>query len=175
MKTVWQRIHNWFAANAPAGYGHLRPGASTEQIRAAEREIGLRLPEDVETSLRVHDGQQTQARYGQGLIGGEGWRLLPLEEMVEVWGYWSKAEPQDRWYVPIADLGTGDFVFVNLDPTAKLPGELRIQRRDTPESHPFWTSFHDWLEEFADELEGGVFAYCEVENSVMLVDEMDLG
>jgi hypothetical protein len=82
--------------------------------------------------------------------------------------------------VPLADIGTGDCVFLNLDPDfraldpdAEEPGYLVIQRRDMAEPHPFMMSFSHWLEEFADELEAGRFAYSERLGSVMYADEID--
>ena len=181
MKAIWDRIHAWLAANAPAGYGDLRPGASADEIRAAEEAMGLKLPDDVVASYRLHDGQDTRARYGRGLVGGEGWRLLPLQEIVELWGHWSRADPEDARYVPIADIGTGDCVFLNLDPDfldldpdAEEPGYLVIHRRDSAEPYPFMPSFSDWLEELADELESGKFAYSARHGSVMHAGEIDL-
>ena len=98
MKAVWDRIHAWLDANSPAGYGDLRPGASPDEVRAAEEAVVLQLPDDVVASYRIHDGQDTQARYGRGLVGARcGWRLLPLHEVVELWGQWSRADPDDAW------------------------------------------------------------------------------
>jgi cell wall assembly regulator SMI1 len=174
MKAIWDRIHTWLDANAPAGYGDLRPGASADEIRAAEEAMGLKLPDDVVASYRIHDGQDTQARYGRGLVGGEGWRLLPLQEIVEQWGHWSRADPKDARSVPIADIGTGDYVFLDLDPDAEEPVHLMIQRRDTSDPDPFMPSFSFWLEDFVDELEGGEFAYSESHGAVMYADEIDL-
>ena len=154
MKVVWQRIHTWLDANAPAGYGLLRPGASLKEIRAAEKAMGLKFPDDIKASYRIHDGQDTQARYGRGLVGGEVWRLIPLQEIVELWGHWSRADPKNVHSVPIADMGTGDCVFLNLDPDfrkldpeAEEPGYLMTQRRDTAEPDPFLPSFSFWLED----------------------------
>lgn len=181
MKSVWDRIHAWLGANAPTGYGDLRPGAGEDEIRAAEEAMGLKLPDDVIASYLIHDGQETRARYGRGIVGGEGWRLLPLCEIVELWGHWSRADPSDARHVPIADIGTGDCVFLNLDPDfraldpdAEEPGYLMIQRRDTAEPYAWMASFSSWLEEFADELARGRFAYSERQGSVMYADEIEL-
>ena len=169
MKAVWKRIHTWLDANAPAGYGHLRPGASVKAIRAAEGAMRLKLPDDVKASYRVHDGQDTEP----GLIGGEGWRLLSLQEIVEVWGRWSRADPRDAQYVPIAWGQMDDYVFLNLDPTTEEPGSLMIQRRDSADPHPLATSFRSWLEGFADQLEGGEFTYSKEHDEVMYANELD--
>jgi hypothetical protein len=170
MKPIWDRIHKWLIANAPSGYGDLRPGASATAIEQAEKAIGLKLPGDVVASYRIHDGQATEP----GLIGAEGWRLLSLQEIVEQWGHWTRANPQDAVFVPIAWGEMGDFVFLNLDPRSEDPGCLRIQRRDMPDHGPLVPSFSCWLEDFADELEEGVLVYSEDHGGIILADELDL-
>src|SRR5437763_1611020 len=107
MKAVWKRIHSWLDANAPIGYGNLRSPASAEAIRTAENAMGLKLPDDIKASCDIHDGQGTES----GLVGGEGWRLLSLQEIVETWGHWSRVRTKGAYRVPIAWIGTGDFVF----------------------------------------------------------------
>lgn len=169
MKAIWKRIHTWLDKNAPAGYGNLRPGTTAKSIQAAEKAMQLKLPEDVKASYLIHDGQSMEP----GLIGGEGWMLLSLEEIVKVWGRWSKANPRNAHFVPIAWIGTGDYVFLNLDPDSEEPGSLMIQRSDSAEPDPLMPSFSDWLEDFADELEDDVFAYSEDHGEVMLADEID--
>jgi hypothetical protein len=170
MKVVWDRIHTWLDANAPAGYGKLRPGASAKAIRDAEKAMSLKLPDDVKTSYLLHDGQVMEP----GLIGGEGWRLLSLQEIVEMWGHWSRADPADAHYVPIAWGEMHDYVFLNLDPDSEAPGCLMIQRSDRAEPDPFDPSFSSWLERFVSELENGAFAYSEEHGVVMYADEIDL-
>jgi hypothetical protein len=75
--------------------------------------------------------------------------------------------------VPIADIGTGDHVFRDLDTEAEEPGYLMIQRRDTADLDPFMSSFSFWLEDFANEQEAGEFAYSENHGSVMYAGEID--
>jgi cell wall assembly regulator SMI1 len=170
MKAVWKRIHAWLDANAPAGYGHLRPGTSAEAIRAAEKSMGLKLPADVKASYRIHDGQGKEP----GLIGGEGWLLASLREVVASWRRWFQSNPKTAQRVPIAWIGTGDYVFLNLDPDAEEPGSLMIQRRDSDDPDPLAPSFRAWLEDFADQLEDGEFAYSEKDGEVRYTDELDL-
>jgi cell wall assembly regulator SMI1 len=170
MKDVWKRIHAWLGANAPAGYGHLRLGASDKAIRAAEDAMGLKLPDDIKASYSIHDGQDNEP----GLIGGEGWCLLSLAEMVEQWGRWSRSDPRDARCVPVAWGGTGDYVFLNLGADVGEPGCLMIQRRDSADSDPLAPSFSAWLAGFADQLDNGEFAYSEDDGCVMYADELDL-
>jgi cell wall assembly regulator SMI1 len=170
VKGVWKRIHQWLRENAPAGYGHLQPGASVEEIKAAEAAIGVKLPADVRESYRIHNGQANEP----GQIGGEGWRLLSIREMVEQWDRWSQANPKNAHFVPVAWIGTGDYVLLNFDARAKEPGSVMIQRCDSPNPDPLARSFSSWLEEFADQLEDGELAYSEESGEIMYADELDL-
>jgi cell wall assembly regulator SMI1 len=79
MKRIWDRIHVWLAANAPHVLASLRPGASEEQLRAAEATMGCRLPDDVRAAYRIHDGQE----HGHDLLYGRWWGSL--ENVVEWW------------------------------------------------------------------------------------------
>jgi hypothetical protein len=124
----------------------------------------------MKASYRIHDGQGT----GPGLIGGEGWKLLSLQEIVGWWEHWSRADPKNARRVPVACIGTGDCIFLDLDPDSEDPGCLSIQRRDSAEPDPFLPSFSFWLEDFAGELEDGEFAYSQEHGEVMLADELDL-
>lgn len=170
MEAVWGRIHTWLDANAPEGHGHLRPGAGAEAIRATEETIGLELPADVKASYRIHDGQGNEP----GLIGGEGWCLLPLQEMVELWRRWSRSDPKDAGCVPVARGGAGDYVYLNLRPGVEERGRVMVQRRDRDDPDPVAPSFRSWLEDFADRLDAGEFAYSEHDGCIMYADEVDL-
>src|SRR5262245_42248200 len=170
MKAVWKRIHTWLAANAPEGYGDLRPGASAEAIQAAEKAMGLKLPADVKASYRVHDGQSNEP----GLIGGEGWCLLPLQQMVAWWRKWCEQSQRFRECVPVAWGGAGDYIFMDRGPATASRGSIIVRRSDTNGPDPVASSFRSWLEEFAEKLEDGEFAYSEDEGCLMYADEMDL-
>lgn len=169
MKAVWKRIHAWLDENAPAGYGHLRPGADAKAILAAEAAMGLKLPDDVKASYRTHDGQEKEP----GLIGGEGWYLLSLKELVEQWQRGSESDPKDTRRVPVAWGRAGDCVFLNLGPDAGETARLMIRRRDRTEPDHLAPSFSAWLADFADQLARGEFAYSEEHGEVVYADDID--
>src|SRR3954467_14721384 len=86
MKCVWDRIHAWLRDNAPEVLASLRPGASEGAIRAAERELGVTLPEDVREFYRIHDGQAPRDRsphWARPLLYGMEW--FSLEAMLADW------------------------------------------------------------------------------------------
>src|SRR5262249_40954519 len=88
MKLIWDRIHAWLEANAPKVLASLGPGASDEEVRTAEAEMGVTSPDDVRECYRIHDGQARSDRsqwapaflYGLEWFGLEGmladWRCL---------------------------------------------------------------------------------------------------
>lgn len=170
MKAIWKRIHAWLRANAPEGYGQLRPGASAEEIEAAEQALGLKLPADVKASYRLHDGQGNEP----GLIGGEGWCLLSLQDMVEWWRRWSRSDSRFANRVPIAWGVVDDVIFLELGQEAEQPGSLIVQRRDSQEPDPVAPSFRSWLGDFADMLEDDEFAYSEEHGGILYADDLDL-
>lgn len=170
MRAVWTRIHRWLDANAPKGYGHLRPGASAEAIRTAETEMGLKLPADVKASYLIHDGQSKEP----GLIGGEGWCLLPLRDMMKAWRRWSRHDPKYASRVPVARGGAGDYIFVDLGAKDKNSNRLIVQRSDSDTPDPVAPSFRAWLEDFAEKLEDEELTYSEEHGEIMYADEIDL-
>ena len=75
--------------------GLYRTGKYAECAESAEKAMRLTLPGDVKASYRIHDGQGLDPHWGDaGLVGGEGWRLLPVHEIVEQWEHWSRARPK---------------------------------------------------------------------------------
>src|SRR5262245_52714386 len=95
MKRAWDRIHVWLAANAPVVLASLRPGATEEYIRAAERQMGVMLPPDVKASYRLHDGQSSCELFSAvpHFLHGSGW--LALEQMLLEWRHlvaWTRRE-----------------------------------------------------------------------------------
>lgn len=167
MKCVWDRLHVWLAANAPQVLASLRPGATTEQIRAAEAEMGLTLPDDVRAAYLVHDGQT-----GEALFEGRVW--LPLADVVATWqrmkGLLEDGPPADvpaeadvrvdYWHpgwVPLAWGGRGDLFCIDLVPVGEgSVGQLLLWWPDlNPPASVVTPSFTHWLKDLASELEEG--------------------
>jgi predicted DNA-binding WGR domain protein len=53
---AWWRIESWLEENAPASRASLQPPASAEQIADIEKQLSLRLPDDLKESLQAHNG-----------------------------------------------------------------------------------------------------------------------
>ena len=57
---AWRRIERWTAQHLPEVALSLRPGATEEELDAAEVELGLELPDALRVIYRIHNGQQLQ-------------------------------------------------------------------------------------------------------------------
>jgi cell wall assembly regulator SMI1 len=168
MKPLFDRLRVWLAQHAPAVLADLRPPATAKQIRAAEKAMGVILPDDVKAAYRIHDGQTRQDLF-------DGWPWLPLEDVVHLWGMMKAgcakdgppaAVPEgaevrtDYWHpawIPLAWGGRGDRLFLDLDPPpAGKVGQILLWWKDLdPPASVEMDSFADFLEALADDLESG--------------------
>lgn len=170
MKEIWKRLDAWLVEGAPSIASSLRPGATEAQVRAAERSLGVRLPDDVRASWLIHDGQEDDEALMADMA------LLSLEGIVETWrtlqhlaektGEIDVTPPgivRERWWtarwIPLATNGAGEHFCLDLDPGKKgLPGQI-IVVHDTPERDLAAASFREWLETFVSGLESGEIGY----------------
>lgn len=180
MKTIWNSIDSWLAANASEIQNNLQPGATDEAIKAAEQFLEIEFPEDVKSSYRIHNGQ-FEWRYS--LIPG--WQFLGLEEMIGEWESWKKLLDSgdfneedgndfgcasdglirtELWWnpkwIPIAsDLG-GDNLCLDLDPApAGQVGQIIFMCHDDAYREVVANSLREWLEQFATDLETGKYKF----------------
>jgi cell wall assembly regulator SMI1 len=165
---AWRRIERWLEAQQEGLSARLAPGATVEALEAAERKMGVRLPEDVRESYLRHDGEQEFL----GLFLG--WTQMSLRDVQKEWAFerWEERAPRSRgpvkaqswsprWIAMIAN-GAGDFLCVDLDPPEEgTAGQLILVHHDDPERIRMTRSLTSWLTRFADRLEAGDYAYAE--------------
>jgi cell wall assembly regulator SMI1 len=95
----WDRIHKWLEANAPKILASLNPGASDEEIAAAERSIGDPMPPDWRELYRVHNGLNQTSGYGNLF---HGLNFFDLERVVrEITQDRLQSESLGSDYVPV--------------------------------------------------------------------------
>ena len=74
----WQTIAAWLEGEFPQALAGFSPPASPTAIAAAERELGVTLPDDYKQFLAIHNGQaEFEPMVGQG-------SLLPVEKLAAV-------------------------------------------------------------------------------------------
>jgi cell wall assembly regulator SMI1 len=175
MKVVWDRIHTWLRAHAPAVLDSLGPGATDAEIREAESEMDITFPDDVRAAYRIHDGQ------GHGEPEWEipsflyGWEWMCLDRVVGDWGILkslldrgtfadARSAPRgpirnDWWHpkwIPLTHDGGCSHHCLDLDPgRGGRVGQVILWWKDQGAARVPAPSFGEWLARFADELEAG--------------------
>src|SRR4051812_41664266 len=91
VREAWDRIEGWCRANNSQLLQALNPGASEEQIAALEAAIQQRLPQDLRTSLSIHNGQPL--RSNAFLFGRL--QLLSCEDIASEHSFWAEASPRE--------------------------------------------------------------------------------
>jgi cell wall assembly regulator SMI1 len=175
MKTIWDRIHVWLAANAPKVLKSLRPGASEDAIAAAEREMGVTFPEDVKACYRIHDGQRKLKgrHWPPDFLDGAEWHSL--DSMLREWrsmmslvndgtfAQW-RSKPdgpiKTEWWhpawIPLTSNHSGQLDCLDLapEPGGQI-GQIICWWHDDAARDLGADSFTEWLEMFADDLDDG--------------------
>ncbi|MFD9861905.1 SMI1/KNR4 family protein [Streptomyces alboflavus] len=165
----WSCIEAWLAQNAPGTFAGLEPPAERSAIAAAERAIGLPLPEPLRESLLRHNGT------GYHGVLPPFWELRSVQTLVEDWARrveinrdeFADPEPSDpeeehgpwwhRLWIPFAGNGCGDFLIID---QRQYRRRGRIGHADHETgcffwSHPRWASLSALMEATAIALETG--------------------
>ncbi len=192
MEELWKRMDSWLADNAPEVLAALNPGATDEEIRAAEEAMGVTLPEDFRASYRIHNGQRHDAG-GTGIFEAE--TFLSLERIVENWRGWKQvrdagrfdgiqSEPEagiraDWWnpkWIPFTHDGCGNHDCLDLDPAPDGEiGQVISMWHDDVERSILASSFREYVEQFVDDLEAGEYVlFDEYEGLVYWGDVAEL-
>jgi cell wall assembly regulator SMI1 len=183
MKAIFDRFHHWLAANAPAVLASLRPGATEQAVRAAEADLGLRLPADVKACYRIHDGQDLtiDAVSAPGFLYGCEWLTLAqiCEDRRYLVEFAARVAADDEinepagpiareWYhpawVPVTNNRNDDRYCLDLAPEPGGDiGQIILWYPDWEAAERLVRArrFAAWLGRFADQLEQRRWTYSE--------------
>ena len=166
----WRRIVAWYEAKAQPGTLHLPPGASEEALRAAEVQLGLRLPDDLRSFYRLHDGLGGSwfLHYGEFLSLGNlamqlGWYAEmertqdPADPLYQTKALSGPIKPV--WWssrrLPVTD-NSGDHTMIDLDPPPEgTVGQVIAYDHEVGPTRVLAPSFSAWLARIATALEAG--------------------
>jgi cell wall assembly regulator SMI1 len=171
VKRLFDRLHVWLAANAPDVLERFAPGASEAEIRGAEQQMGVALPDDVRAAYRIHDGCDSSFLYGDEWCSlaamVSNWRMLkgllddgsftpnrsrPVGPIRAVWYH-------PAW-IPITDDHTGYYHCLDLAPKAKgHVGQVIHWFHDNDRRLVDAKSFRGWLSRFTWQLEEGTWRF----------------
>jgi cell wall assembly regulator SMI1 len=184
VRNSWERIREWYEANAPSKVFKLTKGANESALKRLEVVLGTELPDDVKEMYRLHDGTAESG------IFPFGYYLSSLEQIRSDWERWRESlvkgvfrdmrgQPegpiQNEWWntrwIPITGNGGGDHDCVDLDPAGGgVVGQIIEFNHETGARCVTARSFHEFLAKFADALQRGEYQYDDEERSLLPVD-----
>jgi cell wall assembly regulator SMI1 len=187
MQEIWNRIHAGLSVYAPNLILQLQPGASDEEIRETEAKLGIEFPKDVFASYQIHNGMCGQ----QSFICG--WsEFHSLDDIFREWEMWKdlletghfiddQSEPEgpiktDAWnirWIPLLGDGGGDYCCLDLDPPPEGQlGQIITMWHESGADKVLSPSFGDFLANFADELNAGVYTFSEEYGGLITLTEL---
>jgi cell wall assembly regulator SMI1 len=173
MHKIWQHIDTWLQANALTVYNQLQQAANPQFLSSLETQVGYTLPDDLKKSLLIHDGMNDPT-----YLIDDMWYLFGIKEIGFNWALQKQlldngifddnvCERVDKgirpqWWnvkwLPIMGNGSGDLYCIDLDPTAAGTGGQIIEVwHDMDNRSLIAPSYRDLLQQFADDLEAGVY------------------
>ena len=173
IKKSWERIESALDKH-PAIKKSLKKGATEKAISKVEKQVNVKLPADVQTSLKTHDGQKDSASLYMDSDNGE-FYLMPATEIASEWKMWQKLVKygefddqtscpdkgvSDEWYnlgwIPLLSNGGGDSICVDLAPAkGGKKGQVILMNHESSARKLLAGSFKEFLSHIADEIEDG--------------------
>ena len=180
IQSTWQRIDTWLSLNAPHIWQDIQSGASETEILQTEAAVGLKLPEDVKSSYRIHNGG-----YKINLVSGM--KIFSLVDIISEWQMfkeldegetWSEAGPPyyvkqsltgrkfeaiqpvwwDTHWIPFGRDLAGNYCCIDLAPTSEgYLGQIIDWDHAAGPSRVLASSFSNMLFIFASDLEAGAY------------------
>jgi cell wall assembly regulator SMI1 len=167
-----------FLESQVGGSSVLPPGASPNVINQAQDMMRLEFPDDFRRLLLRHDGSGSYF-ISPYKIGGGGQSFLAIKDILATWKgmveigadfekdgefgqqsgpikkcYWNK-----RW-IPFAENGCGDNIFVDLDPAEDgTVGQVVDWWHEGGVSTFQSSSLREWLNEVLNEMKNGVYKF----------------
>lgn len=169
MQQIWRDIENWYQQHAPELYKRLKPGATDDEIAAAETQLGRTLPDDYKASLRVHNGNVSLHDYTYLDIAQAVGNWSRMKNLADK-GTFADREADDdaggaiqkAWwhdgYIPFAEDGGGNMICIDLAPGAQGQAGQIVQMEMG--AGPFLgehNSFGAWLKDYRDRLLAGKY------------------
>ena len=178
----WGRIEKYLSKNSPDKLSLLQKGATEAQINELELIIGEKLPDDFIQFYKIHNGQKP---YTNEIISYK--EILCLDRIAEELTLQREFIKDTSWiddipnmtidglkgipdkgikdnyfnplWIPFIADGFGDFLCIDLDPTAEgKRGQVIWFYHDNPKTELVAESFSEWLSQFVEQLENGEFA-----------------
>jgi hypothetical protein len=151
---AWWRITAWLDARAPATARAIRPAATEHQIRTAETELGVEVPDDLHFWWTVMDGIDDARESGAGSLIPAVFTPLPVADVLTEHEALSRF-PDCTGLIPICRAPHGEMLAVDL----RESGDRGRVVDWTPERgyRPTeWSGIAEMLADTADSLDNAV-------------------
>jgi cell wall assembly regulator SMI1 len=188
IRGMWELIEEWMGQNSISNEFLLAGPASEEDLKTAEAALGLRLPADVRSSYRMHDGSNRVwisehgylmpllipallPRRKQALFNAIVKRWTLLRELLDRGsfdgsGFESRPDGPIRtahWnvnWIPITYNECGDHLCIDMAPAkGGKRGQIIEWDHEVGAKRVIATSFSRWLKEIADGMQGGKYRF----------------
>ncbi len=181
----WKRIIAWHDSNTVPGKFKLHEGASPSEIDTFEKAIGESLPKDFRESLLLHNGgdcwilwygelltlnsildqwnmyREMQSRGEYAVLGDDGWSADSIDGPIKP-VFWNPKR------ICVTD-NSGDHLILDLDPPDDgQRGQIIDHSHEVGPQTILASSWGDFLQKLADDLEAGEYVYVEEEETVAL-------
>lgn len=189
VKESWKTISKWVESSSSKN--GLPDGVSSDQIKEAEQQMCLVLPDDLKEVYRIHNGSSLISFFDFGYLMP---LFIPLglskqaqnsyQEIVSKWKWYKeyldegvyeglssfpvestkiKSDHWNRKWIPITDNMAGDQLCIDLDPEIEgTYGQVIAWDHEAGATKVIAPSFQNWLEDLALQLESDMCVFDEV-------------
>ncbi|MEH0156947.1 SMI1/KNR4 family protein [Limibacter armeniacum] len=193
MIEIWNKLYTWLEQHVPHLADELNEGAGVQSFKKLEDAIGKSLPEDFKAFYSIHDGQALDEDTGsaEGLIDGD--ILLPLEEVFVQWTAWKTLLEEGQFdqmvstpdkgiknawwnplWIPFTHDDNGNHICLDLDPDdSGAVGQVIMTWHDATERVLVASSFSEFIAEYVEGLENGLYVYSEEWSGIINKEEAE--
>ena len=187
MNKQFDKFKQWLSINYSDGLLDLNPPASDDEIKELTKTIGVELPKDFLSVLKIHNGQKGEAAW---LFDSQ--EFLSTHRIIEEFNTWKNllntelqgkvSTPDDGvkndWWninwIPITSDGCGDHYCLDLSPTSSgKKGQIITLWYELAEREIVASSFTQWFEDYLEQLYSGELSYSQEHNSIVYKDEIE--
>lgn len=158
-----QRLDAWLKEYRSDYYELLNPGASTSELKAFEKELGVKLPQTFHALYCWRNGQSDQGHSSLTLVFGQ--TFMPLEQVRSTWKEFNDLKSTDwvmnpvwwnELWVPFLESPVSDHTVVDLRGSfTRKRGQIIEFWHADAERPVIAPSLDEWLLQFVTSLEAG--------------------
>lgn len=186
MNKKFDKFKQWLEENYPDGLLDLNPPATNEEIEELTISLGVQLPDEFISILKIHNGQKGEAAW---LFDSQ--EFLSTYRIIEEYNTWKKLQEKelknkistpdsgvknDWWnknWIPITSDGCGNSYCLDLLPNQSgTRGQIITLWYEFSQREIVAKSISQWFDEYLNDLYSGELIYSKEYNSIVYKDEI---